>query len=86
MSNAPMSWGFTARISVPAAAAASALLSTSTPWASRSAAARSGHRALAISEPTGVPLRIIPDSSASPIFPAPSTATRDSALEDIRGP
>jgi len=74
-SSAAMSCGFTVRISVSALAAASAVESTSTAYRARRTSARSGRRAVTTTSAGDVPLRSMPESSASPILPVPSTAT-----------
>src|SRR5262249_12313467 len=67
--------GFTATARTSASAAAAALSTTRTPYRSASSAPRSGRRAVASRRPAGQPERSSPDSSTSPIFPAPITAT-----------
>src|SRR3954471_14500467 len=72
-----MSWGFTVSTSVSAHATASGLDTlVVTPWRSASSWARSSRRAVTMSS-SGLraPLRISPDTSASPIFPPPRKAT-----------
>jgi pyrroline-5-carboxylate reductase len=65
----------TAIATTSAARTASALSSTLMPYRLRSCSARSGRRAVATSWSTGHPAFTSPDSSTSPIFPAPITAT-----------
>src|SRR5690606_24518499 len=79
-SRAPMSCGLTARISVSAVAAASRFETISMPYRSRSSAPRSSRRTVAISSDGERPARSTPDSSASPIFPAPRIAIIEHTL------
>ncbi len=71
-----MSCGLTTSTTVSADPVASALPVTSTPYFSASSAARSGRRSVTTRSPGSQPARSSPDSSVSPITPAPRTATR----------
>src|SRR5262245_59401879 len=70
-----MSCGLTTSTSVSARLAASRLETTSTPYLSRSSAARSGRRWVSSRSLVSRPARIRPDASVSPITPAPRIAT-----------
>ena len=74
-SRSGMSCGFTTRTSVSACFAASMLDTTSTPYRSRSSAARSSRRSVIRRSSGRRPALISPDSNVSPITPAPRTAT-----------
>ena len=70
-----MSCGFTATTSTSARAAASATSTPATPRRAVSSAARSGWRSVNTSSSAVRPEASSPASNASPILPAPSTAT-----------
>src|SRR5215471_7995176 len=69
-----MSCGLTVITSVLAFFAASSALSTGTPYVVLSSTARSARRTTTATSDGARPARSSPDSSASPIFPAPSIA------------
>ena len=70
-----MSWGFTATTSTSACAAASATSTAEMPCLAVSSAARSGWRSVNTSSSGVRPAASSPCSNASPILPAPKTAT-----------
>ncbi len=75
-SNSLMSWGLTTKITVSAVAAASAFSSMVTPYFSRSSICRSGRRSVATIRSGSQPARNRPESTVSPITPAPRMASR----------
>src|SRR3954447_1015219 len=71
-----MSCGLTPRTTVAAPATASRFEVISMPYADRNSSTRSGRRSVATRSPGCQPARTSPDSTVSPMTPAPSSASR----------
>src|SRR6195952_5795660 len=74
-STSPMSCGLTTSVTVSACASSESFPTTSTPYFSRSSAARSGRFSPTTRSAGANPPRIRPESRVSPITPAPMMAT-----------